>query len=161
MWPIHQIIPSRSPVGSRHILCGRTFKHCGTATVALCIKSYGAPEGPCGPCPNHRRRFCFSRLISHLSSSMHELERAPPRRQESSLIIADPSLLPISEINNALLCGQIRNPRTSSFASVSKELQRSAKRRGCLLSYNQAEPGRELTQPSPRLFAEPCTCFIS
>ena len=36
-------------------------------------------------------------------------------------------------------------------------LQRSAKRRGCLLSYSQAEPGRELTQPSPRLLAEPCT----
>ena len=33
----------------------------------------------------------------------------------------------------------------------------SAKRRGCLLSYSQAEPGRELTQPSPRLLAEPCT----
>ena len=37
------------------------------------------------------------------------------------------------------------------------EVQRSAKRRGCLLSYSQAEPGRELTQPSPRLLAEPCT----
>ena len=29
-------------------------------------------------------------------------------------------------------------------------------RRGCLLCYRQAEPGRELTQPSPRLLAEPC-----
>ena len=37
------------------------------------------------------------------------------------------------------------------------EIQRSAKRRGCLLSYSQAEPGRELTQPSPCLLAEPCT----
>ena len=36
-------------------------------------------------------------------------------------------------------------------------VQGSAKRRGCLLSYSQAEPGRELTQPSPRLLAEPCT----
>ena len=36
-------------------------------------------------------------------------------------------------------------------------VQRSAKRRGCLLSYSQAEPGRELTQPSPRLLAQPCT----
>ena len=36
------------------------------------------------------------------------------------------------------------------------QIQRSAKRRGCLLSYSQAEPGRELTQPSPRLLAEPC-----
>ena len=36
-------------------------------------------------------------------------------------------------------------------------VQRSAKRRGCLLSYSQAEPGRELTQPSPCLLAEPCT----
>ena len=30
------------------------------------------------------------------------------------------------------------------------------KRRGCLLSYSQAEPGRELTQPRKHLFAEPC-----
>ena len=36
---------------------------------------------------------------------------------------------------------------------------RSAKRRGCLLSYSQAEQGKELTQPSPRLLAEPCTCI--
>ena len=35
-------------------------------------------------------------------------------------------------------------------------LQGSAKRRGCLLSHSQAEPGRELTQPSPCLLAEPC-----
>ena len=40
---------------------------------------------------------------------------------------------------------------------TNSEVQRSAKRRGCLLSYSQAEPGRELTQPSPRLLAEPCT----
>ena len=38
-------------------------------------------------------------------------------------------------------------------------VQRWAKRRGCLLSYSQAEPGRELTQPSPRLLAEPCSLF--
>ena len=35
-------------------------------------------------------------------------------------------------------------------------LQRSKKRCGCLLSYSQAEPGREFTQTSPRLLAEPC-----
>ena len=35
-------------------------------------------------------------------------------------------------------------------------IQRSAKRRGCLPSYSQAEPIRELTQSSPRLLAEPC-----
>ena len=35
-------------------------------------------------------------------------------------------------------------------------IQRPAKRRGCLLSYGQAEPGRELMQPSLRLLAEPC-----
>ena len=35
-------------------------------------------------------------------------------------------------------------------------LQRSAKRRGCLLSYSQAEPGRELMQPRKHLLAEPC-----
>ena len=40
-------------------------------------------------------------------------------------------------------------------------LQRSAKRRGCLLSYSQAEPGGELTQPSPRLLAEPCMTLSS
>ena len=27
-----------------------------------------------------------------------------------------------------------------------------------MLSYSQAEPGRELTQPSPSLLAEPCSC---
>ena len=41
-----------------------------------------------------------------------------------------------------------------------RDVQRSAKRRGCLLSYSQAELGRELTQPSPRLLAEPCTCPV-
>ena len=35
-------------------------------------------------------------------------------------------------------------------------VQRSAKRRGCLISYSQAEPGRDLTQPSSCLLAEPC-----
>ena len=35
-------------------------------------------------------------------------------------------------------------------------VQRSTKRRGCLQSYSQAEPGRELTQPRRHLFAEPC-----
>ena len=34
------------------------------------------------------------------------------------------------------------------------------KRRGCLLSYSQAEPERELTQPSPRLLAEPCKVHL-
>ena len=42
------------------------------------------------------------------------------------------------------------------IALTSVCIQRSAKRRGCLLSYSQAEPGRELTQPIPRLLAEPC-----
>ena len=41
-----------------------------------------------------------------------------------------------------------------------QNIQRSAKRRGCLLSYSQSEPGRELTQPSPRPLAEPCTSFL-
>ena len=36
-------------------------------------------------------------------------------------------------------------------------VQRLAKRRGFLLSYSQAEPGRELTQPRTHLLAEPCT----
>ena len=39
-------------------------------------------------------------------------------------------------------------------------LQRWAKRRGCLLSYSQTEPGRELPQPSPRLVAEPSRCYF-
>ena len=47
--------------------------------------------------------------------------------------------------------------RNLSKPLLTQELQRSAKRRGCLLSYSQAEPGRELTQPSSRLLAEPCT----
>ena len=42
------------------------------------------------------------------------------------------------------------------FRDQDARLQGSAKRRACLLSYSQAEPGRELTQPSPRLLAEPC-----
>ena len=39
---------------------------------------------------------------------------------------------------------------------VCERVKRLAKRWGCLLSYSQAEPGRELTQPSPHLLAEPC-----
>ena len=31
-----------------------------------------------------------------------------------------------------------------------------AMRRGCLLSYSQAEPEKELTQPRKHLLAEPC-----
>ena len=45
---------------------------------------------------------------------------------------------------------------TASTSSAAAALQGSAKRRGCLLSNSQADPGRELTQPSPRLLAEPC-----
>ena len=39
-------------------------------------------------------------------------------------------------------------------------VQRLAKRRGCLLSYGQAEPGIELTPPRKRLLAEPCKCVM-
>ena len=39
-------------------------------------------------------------------------------------------------------------------------VQRSAKRRGCLLSYSQAEPGRESTQPRKHLLAEPCSSKV-
>ena len=42
-----------------------------------------------------------------------------------------------------------------------KAVQRLAKRYGCLLSYSQAELGRELTQPCPRLLAEPCKISIT
>ena len=42
-----------------------------------------------------------------------------------------------------------------------KDVQRSAKRRGCLLSNSQAEPGRELTQPSTCLSADACTETLS
>ena len=45
--------------------------------------------------------------------------------------------------------------RTNVFSSF--HVQRSAKRRSCLLCYSQAEPGRELTQPRKHLLAEPCT----
>ena len=34
-------------------------------------------------------------------------------------------------------------------------MQKSAKRRGCLQSYSQAEPGRELMQPRKHVLAEP------
>ena len=36
-----------------------------------------------------------------------------------------------------------------------QRIQRSAKRRGCLLSYSQTEPGRELTQPRKHLLPSP------
>ena len=39
-------------------------------------------------------------------------------------------------------------------------VQISAKRCGCLLSYSQAELGRELTQPRKHLLAEPCRVHI-
>ena len=53
----------------------------------------------------------------------------------------------------------IRHRTVSNNNAVpeSYRLQSSAKRRGCLLSYSQAEPGRELTQPNPCLLAQPCT----
>ena len=38
-------------------------------------------------------------------------------------------------------------------------IRRSAKRRGYLLTYSQAELGRELTQPRKHLLAEPCTDY--
>ena len=47
--------------------------------------------------------------------------------------------------------------RTNVFSSF--HVQRSAKRRSCLLCYRQAEPGREFKQPSPRLLAESCKYF--
>ena len=53
------------------------------------------------------------------------------------------------------LFSQARNKMLEEL--LKRNVHRSAKRRGCLLSYSQAEPGRELTQPSPRLLAEPCT----
>ena len=43
---------------------------------------------------------------------------------------------------------------------MARTIKSSAKRLGCLLSYSQAEPGRELTQPSPCLLAEPCSTEI-
>ena len=59
---------------------------------------------------------------------------------------------------------QVENGRDENANLVNLFLevtvQRSAKRRGCLLSYSQAEPGRELTQPSPWLLAEPCTVIV-
>ena len=42
------------------------------------------------------------------------------------------------------------------YLMTARKLQGSAKRQGCLLSYSQAEPGRESTQPSPCLLAKPC-----
>ena len=46
--------------------------------------------------------------------------------------------------------------RTGPSLGLYWKLQRSAKRRGCLISYSQAEPGIELTQPRTHLLAEPC-----
>ena len=39
-------------------------------------------------------------------------------------------------------------------------LQRMAKRCGGMISYSQAEPARELTQPRKHLLAEPCTVTL-
>ena len=60
------------------------------------------------------------------------------------------------ETDSTQIAGGMRND--PGHASISPNLslifphvvQRSAKRRGYLLSYSQAEPGRELTQPNPR-----------
>ena len=49
------------------------------------------------------------------------------------------------------------DPRKTSYKIGAALLQSSAKRHGCLLSFSQAEPGRELTQHSPRLLTEPST----
>ena len=41
------------------------------------------------------------------------------------------------------------------ISSISQNLQHYRdQQKGCLLSFSQAEPGRELTQPSPRLLTE-------
>ena len=54
------------------------------------------------------------------------------------------------------ICRQPGCSNALFWAGVFKHVQRSAKRRGCLLSYSQAEAGRELTQPRKHLLAEPC-----
>ena len=46
------------------------------------------------------------------------------------------------------------------FSTAEERVQRSVKWRGCLLSYSQAEPGRELTQPSLCVSVEPCTPIL-
>ena len=55
---------------------------------------------------------------------------------------------------------RLQRYRTNILQNIHIHVQRLAKRRGCLLSYSQVEPGRELTQPSPCLLAEPCTCIF-
>ena len=42
----------------------------------------------------------------------------------------------------------LEHSRNLGSTLLATAVQGSAKRRGCLLSYSQAEPGRELTQPS-------------
>ena len=50
------------------------------------------------------------------------------------------------------------NPGFDHYRTLWQPLYRDRqKRHGCLLSYSQAEPGRELTQPRKHLLAEPCT----
>ena len=53
-------------------------------------------------------------------------------------------------------CRDARLHLKTAVRGSAQRLQRSAKRRGCLLSYSHAEPGRELTQPGKHLLAEPC-----
>ena len=81
------------------------------------------------------------------------LETLPIRERASvALLLSDFSAERPRQEAVHLVCSQIFPPLFRNRAD-----QRSAKRRGCLLTYSQAEPGRELTQPSPRLLAEPCT----
>ena len=80
------------------------------------------------------------------------LETLPIRERASvALLLSDFSAERPRQEAVHLVCSQIFPPLFRNRAD-----QRSAKRRGCLLTYSQAEPGRELTQPSPRLLAEPC-----
>ena len=81
------------------------------------------------------------------------LETLPIRERASvALLLSDFSAERPRQEAVHLVCSQIFPPLFRNRAD-----QRSAKRRGCLLTYSQAEPGRVLTQPSPRLLAEPCT----
>ena len=52
--------------------------------------------------------------------------------------------------------GSVHNFNGSAAWLSEAKIERLAKRRDCLLSYSQAEPEGELTQPRKHILAEPC-----
>ena len=69
----------------------------------------------------------------------------------SEMVIAD-HLNDKPDINSSQCNIDCTEPESDTFTE-------NRKRRGSLLSFSQAEPGRESTQPRKHLLADPCTLF--